>query len=152
MVFAIGLLTFATAASTAPQRDICDLGRAVVRDLPRPVQASSQGGVFVDDDASRPSLLTVCPELRKALPPGYTIAKQEDRERANIAVPTEGVHFLTATLYTIGIPTFAADGRSATVAWSYVCTGLCGATLVSRYVRSATGWHLDGEPQVTSVS
>ncbi len=152
MVFAISLLTFATAVSAAPHRDICDLGRAVVQDLPWPVQAPSQGGVFVDADANRPSLLTVCPELRRALPAGYAIAKEDDRARAAIAVPTKGVHFLTATLYTIGIPTFAADGQSATVAWSYICTGLCGATLVSRYSRSATGWHLDGKPQITSVS
>ncbi|MBB3694853.1 hypothetical protein [Sphingomonas sp. BK580] len=131
---------------------VCEVGRVALRDLEIPHSKSGDTSYYVDVDPTHPGLLKSCPELREMLPAGYSAADNAAWSRANVHAPVPGKPISPTFIYSFGVPKVSADGKSATVEWSYTCSGLCGGGLVSRYVRTSQGWRLDGKPQMKWVS
>lgn len=142
--FADMMIEAALPSNGAP----CDIGRAVIADLPSDRTRTE----YVETDPRRSGLMKLCPQLGHSLPGGYLAADDGARARASQHVPTAGAPPPWAGIYTIGAPVLSADGRSATVAITWECSGPCGSETVSRYVRTEHGWQRDGKPEILSVS
>lgn len=147
------LISFIAAlAPPSGSTRVCDVGRATLRDLPPPSFNPADATYYVDADPNHPGLMAACPDLRKELPAGYSVADEAAWSRARVHAPVLGRCIAPTTIYLVGIPKVAADGRSATVEWGYECTGLCSGGFMSRYVRTPAGWRLDGRPRMKWVS
>jgi hypothetical protein len=131
---------------------VCEIGRVALRDLPPVVLTPMDYTYHIDAGSGHHGLLAVCPSLRAELPAGYSIADETAWARANVHVPIPGKRTSPAIIYLLGVPKVAPDAQSAILEWGYTCTGLCGGGSVSHYVRTATGWRLDGGPRAKWVS
>lgn len=123
---------------------LCDVGRAVLVDLP----STSAKNEYVETAPERSGLMKLCPQLRHGLPDGYAAADDDARARASQHYPTSAPPPPWAGIYTVDAPVMAADGQSATVAISWECSGPCGSDTVNRYIRTAGGWRREGKPRV----
>ena len=151
------LMLIAAIASHAvpPPRSIaiCSVGRVALRDLPSINNNPKIPSYFGKLTPVHPNLLTICPKLRLAIPPGYPEADDDARNRASGVEPMLGESPRPpAAIYSVSIRKFSADGRHATVLLGYSCTGLCGAAYVGIYVRTRRGWRREGPLQILAVS
>lgn len=151
MMLLASLMTAVAVPQAVVSADMCDLGRVALRDLPAAEPVNGEGVSFID--ASRPDgLMHACPALQHELPAGYALADDAARARASVHAPTPGQQVTPATIYTIDLPKLAADGKAATVAMQYDCTGLCGGGFLTHYVRTSDGWRRQGDRQMLWVS
>ena len=116
----------------------CAIGAAVLRD------AASLDGSYkaAEKFVRRGSLVETCPNLLTALPPGWHVADAAAEAAAATIFPMAHTF---ATIFSIGMPVIAPDGRHATVNFGYGCNPPCGAEYVLRYVKGPTGWVLDSK-------
>ena len=150
------VLVTALAATLSAPEDVCAVGRLALQELPAATSAGPAGHPtreYVDTDPSHTRLMQVCPALRDSLPAGYRAADAAAWARAQVHAPNKAAPYWPepATVYRVEVK-FDADGRSATVEVERSCTGLCGGATESRYVRTAQGWHQEGEPRPLWVS
>jgi hypothetical protein len=126
--------------SPATSAAMCDVGRMALKDL-HEMNSNPQFDAYYD--AANP-VTHACPALRHDIPAGFRIADRDAWARANVHAPIPGKTVRPALIYSIGLPRISDDLQTATVSLSYTCTGLCGGSLVARYVRTAGGWRRDG--------
>jgi hypothetical protein len=145
-------MTAAVVPNAAVSQQVCEVGRAALRDLP-PFDSSGGSDTYVGGpDANHRDLLAMCPKLQELLPVGYRLTNSDARTRAAIHAPLVGVTTRPAVIYTIQIPEISANRQSASVHFSYECTGLCGGEFEARYVRTPRGWQRDGQVRPLAVS
>ena len=142
----------AEVPNAARTQQICEVGRAALRDLPPADLGGSSDIYYEGPNTNHHDLLGMCPELKDILPTGYLLADSDARRRAAVHVPLVGTNTRPASIYTIQIPEISADRQSAIVHFAYRCTGLCGGEFDARYVRTSRGWQRDGSVRTLSVS
>lgn len=148
-----GLLIAAAAPpSAAPSAALCDVGRAALRDLPMVNHNPKFDSYYAGVGRSREDILKVCPTLRSKVPAGYPLADADALRRAHVGAPIPGVSTKSAFIYAISVAEISADGKTATVHFDCMCTGLCGSRSEGRYVRTRRGWRLSGEIRTLYVS
>ncbi|WP_380786339.1 hypothetical protein [Sphingomonas sp. R86521] len=146
------LLAAAAPPSAAPSAALCDVGRAALRDLPMVNQNPKSDSYYAGLGRSREDILEVCPTLRNEVPAGYPLADADALRRAHVGAPIPGESTKSAFIYTISVTKISADGKTATVHFDCMCTGLCGSRSEGRYGRTPKGWRLLGEIRTLSVS
>jgi hypothetical protein len=139
------LIAAPVAQKAAMPAEICEVGRAALRDLRTVNQNRQFDAYYAGADPHHQDLLEACPELQSELPTGYPLADDDARARAAIHVPQPGNAPRPAFIYAINVPEISADLKRATVRMGYSCTGLCGAGFEARYVRTRNGWQRQGE-------
>ncbi len=149
---AIGLMLADVPGSATKLAAVCEVGSAAIADLPNINFDKASDAYYAAPDSNGRDLLTICPALKASLPKGYPVADEDARSRAAIHAPIFGRNVREAFIYSVGIPELSEDLKSATVHFSYSCTGLCGAELEARYVRGPKGWRRDGPIRLLSVS
>ena len=143
---AMSLIAADVAAVVPTKSVICAVGRVALRDIP------DGNSDFADYYYYQRGLIYACPKLKKALPAGYSEATSDAQTRTSIHGPTRGYTLRSAYIYAISAPTFSADLKSATVHFSYECTGLCGGAYEARYVLTRDGWQREGRVRYSYVS
>lgn len=140
------------ADETAKPAEICEVGREALKSLPFPSPTPADVSYFVDGNMRDDSLFKVCPQLRDALPAGYSIADSAAWTRANEHAPIPGKQTAPAFIYTLQLPKFSADGKFATLDWEYTCTGLCGGAATTSFIKLDTRWRREFPPRPKWVS
>ncbi len=152
IAFLIGLMLTAASPSLANSTVVCKIGSIALHDLLKVNSNEEIDTYYAGADANRPDLLTVCPKLKSELPKSYPIADDDARSRAAVHAPAPGQHVREAFIYSVGVPKISSDSKSAVVHFGFSCTGLCGAELEVRYIRTSKGWQRSGEIRMLSVS
>lgn len=152
LAWVIASMVAPVAPNTPTPSDVCEVGRAALRDLPTINQNRGFDTYYAGADSQHRDLLEVCPELQSQLPTGYPLANDDARARAAIHAPAPGDQPRPAFIYAIEVPEISNDRKTATVHMGYSCTGLCGAGFEARYVRTSEGWQRQGEVRMLFVS
>lgn len=139
-MFLFDLVAAAVAQSSTVPAAVCDVGRAALRDLPSIETDKNVETYYAGVDAEHRDVLEVCPQLRSALPARFPLADDNARARASVHVPAPGMAARGTFIYAVGVPELGDDRKTAIVRFDYSCSGLCGGTLVARYVKTANGW------------
>ncbi len=148
----ISLLAAALAPIAPTTEAICTVGRAALRDLPGIYNNYPADSYYAASDSNGRDLLNVCPKLKNELPIGYSEATDDAHKRANIHAPVPGYSPRPAYIYSINVPKFSADLKSATVHFEYTCTGLCGGAFEAHYALTQNGWQRRGALRTLYVS
>lgn len=132
---------------TSP-RDAGELGRLSIAEL-RPVGGRK---TYIELNPKRSELLRLCPELRRYRPKNVVAADANARLCASGKVTSRRCHGPRSGVYSIDRPRIVAETDHAVTEVSFQCGGTCGRGYVIFYVRTAKGWHRDGEPRMPWVS
>lgn len=142
------LIADVTMSDPAKSMAICEASSIAIKDLPM-INHNNRFDAYYDD---ADPILSVCPELHSKIPADYPMADSDAHRRANTHAPIFGKNTREAFIYSIGVPQLSDNLKTAIFTMRYDCSGLCGATFMARYERSAGGWHRVGEIILKSVS
>ncbi len=135
-------LWVALGMAAVPQQTICEVGRVALTDIYKH-RTGEPEWFYAMGSESNPDLLMACPAFQTALPAGYRLADEVALARVSHRAETDP-SLKPTSVYTVSVPKFSADGRTATVDFTTRCLGLCGGAQQATYVRTPTGWQRQG--------